>query len=47
VRSLRGIGDPLLAVFAAPRRHQCVQRIPVGYPVRFRRKARVSTPVPE
>jgi len=45
MHGLGAIGDPLLAVMAAPRGHQRMERIPVGNPVGFGGKARVIAPV--
>ena len=42
---LGAIGDPLLAVMAAPRGHQRVERVPVGNPVGFGGEARVIAPI--
>ena len=44
-RGLRGIGDPLLVMLAAPRRHQRVQRIPVGDAIRLGGEARIVAPL--
>jgi len=42
---LRLVGDPLLPGSAAPRRHQCIERIPIGDAVGFGGKARVIAPI--
>ncbi len=42
---LSAIGDPLLAVLAAPRGHQRMERVPVGNPVEFGGEARVIAPL--
>ena len=39
------VGDPLLIVLAAPRRHQRVKRVPIGHSVGFGRKTRVASPI--
>ncbi len=44
-RGLRGIGDPLLVVPAAPRRHQRMQRIPVGHAIRLGGEAWIAAPL--
>src|SRR5882757_7000232 len=42
---LGSVGDPLLAVMAAPRGHQRMERVPVGNPVAFGGKTRITAPV--
>jgi len=45
MRRLRPVGDRLLAVPAAPIRHQRMERIPIGDPIRLAGKAPVGTPL--